>query len=98
MNIKKILIISLFLLILTNIVIDASYAVSSEKTEISYSKFTNTFDKKIAYIDEVVKWPNKKYSEFYYKVNIKKANQNKYKIQSVKCKYNFYDDITDKII
>ena len=97
MNIKKILIISLFLLILTSIVIDASYAVSSEKIKISYSKLTDTFDKKIASIDEILTWPKKNYyTEYSYKVNIKKANQNKYKIQSVKCKYNFYDDITDK--
>ena len=96
MNIKKILIISLFLLILVNITIDASYAVSNEKINLFGYKDTETFDKKVASIDKITVWDKKYNDDISYKVTIKKANQQKYKIQSVKCKYHFYDDITDK--
>ena len=96
MNIKKILIISLFLLILTNIVIDASYAVSNEKINLFTYKDIETFDKKIASIDKIDVYDKKYNSNTSYKINIKKANQQKYKIQSVKCKYSFLNTKTYK--
>ena len=96
MNIKKILIVSLFLLILAGTTIGASYAVSNEKIKLSTTKYTYSFDKKISSIDEMMIFDKKSDFKYAYKVNIKKANQNKYKIKSVECKYRVYNDITDK--
>ena len=91
MNIKKILIIFLFLLILANITIDASYAVSNEKIKISNYKWVDTVDEKIVSIDIITVTDKKNNYNVSYKINIKKANQNKYKIQSVKCKYSIWN-------
>ena len=96
MNIKKILIILLFLLILTNITIGTSYAVSNEKIKIFNYKNTETFDKKIVSIDEITVSGKKYEQNVSYKINIKKANQQKYKIQSVKCEYSFWNSKTYK--
>ena len=59
MNIKKILIISLFLLILANITIEASYAVSNEKItqneiiEVFYKEtFDNSFHRSSRYMEK----------------------------------------------
>ena len=51
MNIKKILIIFLFLLILANITLGTNYAVSNEKIKISNYKWVDTIDEKIVSID-----------------------------------------------
>ncbi|MCL2687015.1 MAG: hypothetical protein FWE58_00565 [Methanobrevibacter sp.] len=96
MNIKKILIIVLFLLILASTTIGASYAASNEKINLSFAKNTAIFDKKIVSIDEIMIYDKKNDFKYAYKVNIKKANQNKYNIKSVKCKYSVYNDTTDK--
>jgi len=96
MNIKKILIIFLFALILANIAIGASYA-ATEKIHPSTYKEIETFDKsKIVSIDKISVYVKKGVDDSYYKINIKKANKAKYKIQSVTCKYSFWNDDTDK--
>lgn len=90
MNIKKMLIISFFLLILASMAIGTSFAVSSEKINIyksSYSKYTDTFDKKIASIDKIVTIDAKDNRKNSYKISIKKNYQKTFKIDSVKCKY-----------
>jgi len=89
MNIKKILIISLFLLILASVTIGTSHAASSEKISASSCKITETFNKKIASIYQVYT-SNENGGKLYYKINIKKSFQNKYKILSVKCRYDDY--------
>ncbi|MDR2966921.1 MAG: hypothetical protein LBU74_03105 [Methanobacteriaceae archaeon] len=92
MNIKKIMIISLFLLIITSMTTGTIFA-SSEKIE-SYnsSKRTETYYEKIVTIDEVENNDgNYNIISLYYKIKIKKAYQNKFKIESVNCKYYGYE-------
>ena len=91
MKIKKILIISLFLLILASVTIGASYAASSEKISAFSGKDIQTYDKNICSVDKIWTWDAKSNIKEHYKVNIKKANQNKYKIKSVKCKFRVYN-------
>jgi hypothetical protein len=95
MNIKKVLLISLFLLILAHIAIGTSYAISNEQIELLDTyKTIETYDKEVVSIDEIQVWEKNDKNDYdtydydtYYKIHIKKVNQNKYKIQSVKCKY-----------
>ena len=96
MNIKKIVVIALFLLVLVNVTIGASYATSNEKITLSHTKQTGTFNKEIAFIEEIGIWDKEYNIKYSYKVNIKKINQNKYKIKSVRCKYDVYNSTTDK--
>jgi len=90
MKIKKLLMVSLFLLILASVTMGLSYASSSEKISISSMKNYETFEKKIASIDRITSWDKKIWNNDYYKIKIKKAYQNKYKIHSIKCKYDDY--------
>ena len=95
MNIKKILIMALFLLILTNIAIGVSYAASNEKISFSFGKTTETLNKDIVSINKITSLDYKGNINESYKINIKKVNQKNYKIKSVKCVYYFYNEETD---
>ena len=104
MNIKKILMVSLFLLILASVTMGLSYSASSEKIGISSTKMTEKIEKKIVSIDRINFWSKKSGDKYYYKIKIKKNYQNKYRIQSVKCEYidygydsgNFYKTVNGK--
>jgi len=65
--------------------LNTSFAASSEKINPGHSKNLDVFDKKVVTITQVSTYHDESYSN-YFRINIKKAFQNKYKIKSVQAK------------
>ncbi len=76
---------------------NASFAASdgSEKLTQYKGSFSSNIDKKISNVEQVSAFKNNKSKE-YYKINIKKNYQNKYKIRSINVRYSVTDNKTYK--
>ncbi|OQD59189.1 hypothetical protein MBBAR_5c00320 [Methanobrevibacter arboriphilus JCM 13429 = DSM 1125] len=75
-----------------------SFAVSANSEKLTQYKgsFSSNINKKISNIEQVYAFKNNNSKE-YYKINIKKNYQNKYKIRSVNVRYAVVDNETHKI-
>lgn len=92
MKINRILLMIGIVAIAFVFVMNVSFAASSEKLETYKGSFYSNTEKKVSNINNVFDYKlDSKYSKQYYKINIKKNYQNKYKIKSVNVKYSVVD-------
>lgn len=83
------------ILVIFSLVINTSFAASSEKLETYKGSISSNYDKKVSTINYVSKF-NHDSSKKYFKFNIKKLS-NKYKIKYISAKYFVYDNETGSI-
>lgn len=92
MKFKKLVLILGILAVVSVFTISTGFAASSEKITGFNSNQSITYDYKIIKISHVFKSPSDGKDSEYFRINVKKAYQNKYKIKSVKAKISVYDD------
>ncbi len=95
MKFRKILLVLGIVALASVFVMNASFAASSEKLSVYKGYYSFINDKKVSTIEQVVTFNNES-SKQYYKINIKKTYQKKYKIKSVNIKYAVFDNKTDE--
>jgi hypothetical protein len=93
MKFREILLILGIVAIASVFVMNASFAASGESLSVYKDSSLGNFNKKIVSIDQVSSWKNGTGKD-YYKINIKKAYKNKYKIKSVTMGYFLNDNST----
>lgn len=99
MKFSRILLIFGIVAILSIFAVSTTFAAcaSTEKLTQYKGSFSSNLNKKISNIEQISAFKNNNSKE-YYKINIKKNYQNRYKIRSVSVKYSLIDNETHEII
>jgi len=88
---KKILLILGIIAFVSIFLMSTSFAASSEKISKWDAKITDSFNKKVVAVNIVSNWNDSWENNEYYKFKIKKQHKNKFKINSIKLKYQNHE-------